>query len=390
LPHDLSCEIIVVDDDSPDGTGALVFEKYIRNKNESSEIIAIRSGDLLPYSASSQKNIKYNSNYLNPIVKLIHRTEKNGLVPAILQGISCSIGNYILIMDADFSHPPEIIPKIIHELDSIYDIIIASRYIEGGSIKGWPFKRKMISLGATKLAQYGLGIKQVKDPMSGFFAFKRHVIKDVNISTSGYKILLEILVKAKQIGTIKEIPYTFIDREAGKSKLNNSVILNYVKAVYQLYRYGQKSAKAKNELIKVKNRKSVRFLSKAGRFYTVGASGLLLNYLVSVLLTNSHITNLGYMHATIVGIIVSNISNFFLNKVWTFQDRDFSLRRTLRQYGFFAGISSAGAAIQLGALYLILQAGFRYESSLIIAVALASISNFLLNKKLTFGEKVWE
>ena len=120
---------------------------------------------------------------MKSVVKVINRRERNGLVPAILQGISSSIGDYVLIMDADFSHPPEIIPKIIDELDSKYDIVIASRYIKGGSIKGWPFKRKMISLGATKLAQYGLGMREIRDPMSGFFAMKRQIIEDMNIST---------------------------------------------------------------------------------------------------------------------------------------------------------------------------------------------------------------
>jgi dolichol-phosphate mannosyltransferase len=130
-------------------------------------------------------------------------------------------------------------------------------------------------------------------------------------------------------------------------------------------------------------------LSKAGRFYTVGASGLLLNYFVSVFLFNSSLTSFGYIQATIGGIIVSNISNFLLNKAWTFEDRDFSPRKTLRQYGLFAAITSGGAGIQLGVLHVLLQSGFSYEVSLIIAVSMASISNFLLNKKLTFGERVW-
>jgi dolichol-phosphate mannosyltransferase len=95
------------------------------------------------------------------------------------------------------------------------------------------------------------------------------------------------------------------------------------------------------------------------------------------------------VQSTIVGIILSNISNFVLNKFWTFEDKDFSVKKTVKQYAFFAGISSGGAAIQLGSLYLLLQSGFSYESSLITAVALASISNFLLNKKWTFGEKIW-
>jgi dolichol-phosphate mannosyltransferase len=90
-----------------------------------------------------------------------------------------------------------------------------------------------------------------------------------------------------------------------------------------------------------------------------------------------------------VGIIVSNISNFFLNKAWTFEDRDFSIKRTLRQYGLFAAITAGGAIIQLGSLYVFLGSGLDYGISLIFAVALASVSNFLLNKKWTFGEKIW-
>ena len=147
LPHDLNYEIIIVDDDSPDGTGKIVSEYYA--KNENSDVPSVN------YLHYSQNNHNDNSDtHLKSVVKVINRRERNGLVPAILQGISSSIGDYVLIMDADFSHPPEIIPKIIDELDSKYDIVIASRYINGGSIEGWPFKRKMISLGATKLAQY--------------------------------------------------------------------------------------------------------------------------------------------------------------------------------------------------------------------------------------------
>jgi dolichol-phosphate mannosyltransferase len=385
LSHGLDYEIIIVDDDSPDGTGKIVLEKYARIEN--TNVVDPRSE---AYTADLKNNkIDNEENNLRSVVKVINRAERNGLVPAILQGIGSSMGNYVLIMDADFSHPPELITKIIHELDLQNDIVIASRYIKGGSIEGWPFKRRMISLGATKLAQYGLGMKEIRDPMSGFFAMKRRIIEDIKISTGGYKILLEILAKANYKARIKEIPYTFSDRKAGKSKLDNSVMLSYVKAVCQLYQHGHKSSNTDTELKKFIERKSVRFLSKAARFYTVGASGLLLNYLISLLLSNGIVANFDYLQATVAGIVASNISNFLLNKFWTFEDRDFSLRKTLKQYGFFAAIISAGAVAQLGALYLFLESGFSYELSLIIAVALASGSNFLFNKKLTFGEKVW-
>jgi dolichol-phosphate mannosyltransferase len=90
------------------------------------------------------------------------------------------------------------------------------------------------------------------------------------------------------------------------------------------------------------------------------------------------------IQATIGGILVSNTLNFLLNKAWTFEDRDFSLRKTLRKYGFFAAITFGGAGIQLAVLYTLSQSGFSYEVSLLIAVSIASVSDFLLNKKLTF------
>jgi dolichol-phosphate mannosyltransferase len=375
-------EIIVVDDNSPDDTGRLV-EYYSRHNTD------IRD----PHPSQLDPNCNYDSIGSKReacSVRVIHRSHKTGLVSAILEGIKDSLGQYILVMDADFSHSPELIPRMMHELENPdIDIVVASRYTMGGSIVGWPFKRRLISKGAVKIAKYGLPIKKdVKDPMSGFFALKRQVIQDITIDSAGYKILLEILVKANN-ARVKEIPYTFTDRKAGKSKLDRAVILDYIKAIYHLYRYGQKSIKTQAKATSSERRRSVLFLSKAGRFYTVGASGLLLNYLVSVLLAHTPNAQFGYLQSTIVGILLSNISNFVLNKFWTFEDKDFALKKTLKQYAFFAGMSLGGAAIQLGSLYVFLQSGFSYEVSLITAVALASISNFLLNKKWTFGEKIW-
>ena len=386
IPPSLSSEIIVVDDNSPDRTGELA-EIYSR---------ALGKDDAgVQEPSSTETRLHKDSNLIekdqiNFSISVIHRDEKKGLVSAVMDGIKSSKGQYILVMDADLSHSPDTIPKMVKEISSSdVDIVVASRYIKGGSIIGWPFKRRLISKGAVKIAQYGLGLnKKVTDPMSGFFALKRHIIDNVKINSAGYKILLEILVKSDD-ARVKEIPYTFTNRTAGKSKLDNAVIRDYIKAVYHLYRYGRTSGKAMSWLRRVKKRRTVLFLSKAGRFYTVGTSGLLINYFVSVLLFSSSFASLGYIQATIVGIIVSNVSNFLLNKAWTFEDRDFSLRKTLRQYGLFAAITSGGAGIQLGVLHVLLQSGFSYEAALLIAVGIASISNFLLNKKLTFGEKIW-
>jgi dolichol-phosphate mannosyltransferase len=267
------------------------------------------------------------------------------------------------------------------------DIVIASRYVKGGSVVGRPFKRRLISKGATNIARYGLNLKNVEDPISGFFIFRRHVIDKIAFDTTGYKILLEMLVKARDV-KIKEVPYTFLKRESKESKLSVDVIFDYIKAVWRLYRYGQKS---KQPRIMEERRKSVRFISKAARFYTVGASGLLVNYLVSILLSNGTLSQFFYLHATTIGIIVSIASNFILNKIWTFEDRDFSAKHTLKQAGLYYAFSAVGAAIQLGLVYAFVESyGMEYSIALFLAVAIASIGNFLFNKKWTFGEKVWD
>jgi len=352
LPTGIDTEIIVVDDNSPDGTGNIV-EEYAKNS----------------------KKVKFQS------VQIIHRKTERGLSSAILAGIKYAKGDSVVVMDSDFSHPPQTIPKMIEELQkSECDIVVASRYVNGGSVKGWPFKRKMISKGATKIARHGLGIK-IKDPMSGFFAFKRSIINNIKFDAIGYKILLEILVKAHGV-KVKEIPYEFINRKEGSSKLDVSIAIDYVKSLWKLYRYG-KTIREKEKRV------SVRFLSKAGRFYTVGASGLLVNYVVSFLF-GVVLSNLWYIYATMIGIIFSMTSNFILNKVWTFEDRDFELKKTLRQYGLFLGFSGIGAIFQIFMIYVLVESRHvNYSIALFVAVVIASVGNFILNKRWTFQEKVW-
>jgi len=295
--------------------------------------------------------------------------------------VQSSYGEIVLVMDGDFSHPPQTIPHMVQELeDKGCDIVVASRYTLGGSIIGWPFKRKLMSRGATKIAQVGLGI-EIKDPMSGFFAFRRRIISDVKFDAIGYKMLLEMLVKLKGV-RVKEIPYTFTNRTLGASKVNASVMYDYVRAVYRLYSHGRSVAPSER-------RTSVRFLSKAGRFYTVGASGLLVNYIASVLL-NQLIPSLWYLHGTLIGILLSMTSNFLLNKIWTFEDRIFDPKRTAMQYGMFLGFSAPGALLQLSTVYLLYDdSRVSYSAALVLGVIIASVGNFLLNKKWTFKERIW-
>ncbi|MDF2423322.1 MAG: glycosyltransferase family 2 protein [Nitrosopumilus sp.] len=353
LPKNFITQAIVVDDNSPDGTGRIV-DDYL-------------------------KNFKKVADYT---IEVIHRKAKDGLGSAILKGIQQAKGDMIVVMDSDFSHPPQIIPKLIESIKKYQcDIVIASRYIKGGKIQGWSAKRKLMSKFATLIAKKGLGI-DTKDPMSGFFAFKRNIIKELNIDAIGYKILLEILVKTKGV-RIKEIPYTFQNRKLGNSKLGIKTILDYYRSVWKLYRYG------KPQEIQEK-RSSVKFLSKAARFYTVGASGFAVNYLVSLLFAGV-VSDMWYLHANIIGIIASVTTNFILNKAWTFGDRDFRIKKTVSQYGKFAMFSSLGALVQLGMVYFLVDgAELAYPLALILGVMTAAFGNFILNKKYTFKEKITE
>ena len=377
LPTSHFTEIIIVDDNSPDGTGKLV-ENYIQEQNAKLENGRDNS------SNSSSKNYR---------VKVVHRRAKNGLIPAILDGVKQSTGMNVLIMDADFSHPPKVIPKMMRELAlNPNSIIIGSRFIEGGRVVGWPQRRKLLSKGASALARLGLNVKRVKDPMSGFFALPRELIQNISIDTKGYKILLEILVKNQEI-PIKEIPYTFTDRQSGKSKMNYNVIMNYAEAIWQLYRHGQKSGQV--EISERINKKSVLFISKAGRYYTVGLSGLIINYIVSFLLANDVansirlLSNVWYLEASILGVAISSTSNFFLNKYWTFEDKRFDVGVTARQFVSFIAVSAIGLSIQITLLYYMVEHLIPYRISLIVAIGVATTINFILNKKFTFKEKLW-
>src|SRR3972149_7644211 len=348
----LSIQTIVVDDNSPDGTGK-ILEDYLRTMKQ----------------------------VAGHTIEVLHRKAKAGLSSAVLYGIEHAKGQTIVVMDSDLSHPPRVIPKMIETMNkSRCDIVVASRYIKDGKIVGWPITRKIISKTATKIAKVGLRVS-IADPMSGFFAFQRHILEGLKLDAIGYKMLLEILVKKSGV-SVEEIPYTFTERQFDNSKLGLSTILNYCYAVWKLYRFGGKARTAEK-------RNSVHFLSKAARFFTVGASGLGVNYLASFLFATS-IVDLWYLYANIIGIVFSMTTNFLLNKTWTFEDRNFSLKRTMFQYVKFAGFSSFGALVQLGMVYnLVENSNLIYPIALILAVLTAAFCNFILNKKWTFGEKVW-
>jgi dolichol-phosphate mannosyltransferase len=326
--------------------------------------------------------------------RITHIRTEGEFASAVRRGVEQSHGKFILVMDADHPYSEEVIPELISELiQNPNSIIVVSRFVEGARAQRMPFAHVALRKGARVIAKYGLKVKNVEDPLSTCFAFSRHIVEDIIFEGKGKDALLELLVKVNNKNsntTVKEIPIKQ-QGTATTRKVNFNRVLNYSQAVWDLYRYG-KTSKHLNEsdIAQQKKHRSILFLSKAGRFFTVGASGLLVNYAASFLLTTL-IPNIWYIHATLFGIILSITSNFLLNKIWTFEDKDFSPKHFIRQYTLFMVLCTMGAVIQLSLVYAFVEySHIQYGVALIMAVAVASLSNFLLNKKITFGEKIWE
>lgn len=301
-----------------------------------------------------------------------------------MQGIKSSSGENVIVMNDNFSHPPEMIPSIIQSLlDNDNCIIVARRQAKSGSSSLRAFLDRVLGPKAERILLRLFNLEK-SDPKSDYIAFPKKVIDQISLDEKGYHPSIEERIRISGLRVI-EIPYTFVGNAKTIPKFFPS-LMDYTKTALHQYIHGPKS---NNDLTNLKHGRSVKFFSKAARFYTVGASGLLINYTISSGLTNGILSNLWYMEATLIGILVSITSNFLLNKFWTFQDRNFSFYHTMRQFILFSGFSCLGAFIQLGLVYVGVETGSRYWTSLLFAMGIASISNFLLNKKWTFNEVLW-
>ncbi|MGA9018413.1 MAG: polyprenol monophosphomannose synthase [Candidatus Cybelea sp.] len=208
----LDGEIIVVDDNSPDGTGDVV-ERLARE---------------LP-------------------VRCLHRSGKLGLSSAVIDGWAIARGESTVLgaMDADFSHDVNALPKMVQALESgVYGLAIGSRYVPGGGIANWPKRRIIASRVACWLAR---PLTNVKDVTSGFFLVRREALSGVTLDPIGFKIGLEVIAKA-HYGKAIEVPYVFTDRVAGESKLNEREILNYLKQLGKLYSAWLRPKRAKGRV----------------------------------------------------------------------------------------------------------------------------------------------
>jgi dolichol-phosphate mannosyltransferase len=192
-----SWELIIVDDGSPDGTADLA-ESY---------------ADVHP-------------------VRVIRRPGKAGLASAVLAGFTQARGDVLLVMDADLSHPPEAVPKLVSAIESGADLAVGSRYVSGGGTEDWPLKRRIVSRAACLM---GNTLVPIRDCTSGFFAIRKSAIDGVKLNPIGFKIGFEVMARGRYKKAV-EIPYVFRDRELGKSKFGRREILQYLVQLAQVAR----------------------------------------------------------------------------------------------------------------------------------------------------------
>lgn len=165
-------------------------------------------------------------------VRLVEHAVNKGLSAAVIAGAVNAKGEYVLVMDADLSHPPESIPELLQPLMAgECDMVIGSRYVRGGSTPDWPFTRKICSVLATLPARI---FTDVKDPLAGFFCVRRERLVNLGREVSGFKIGLELLATEEQPFLVQEVPITFRDRCYGDSKMGINVIRDYGRQLLQL------------------------------------------------------------------------------------------------------------------------------------------------------------
>lgn len=294
LSH-LKYEIIFVDDNSPDGTSDVVRSLATEH----------------------------------PHIRCIQRVGRRGLSSAVIEGFLATSAPIAAVIDGDLQHDETLLPKMLETLISEdVDIVVGSRYVEGGGFGDWSARRRKMSEFATAMSKRLTGVV-LSDPMSGFFMLRTDSFRTRvgDLTGVGYKILLDILSARGAQLTIREVPYEFRTRQAGESKLDNRVILEFIELLI---------ARTIGRWIPTK------FIM----FSMVGAFGVLVHMAVLAVLFTGGVAT--FVVAQGVATLVAMTVNFFVNNVFTYFDRQLRGRQLLPGWLSFCAASSVGALVNVG------------------------------------------
>jgi dolichol-phosphate mannosyltransferase len=345
----LDYEILVVDDNSPDGT----IEKVRETSRQ------------------------------NPRVVPLLRTTEKGLATAVIHGMRNARGEYVVVMDSDFQHPPETVPKLLAAAQrDDADVVVASRYAPGGSVTGFPLLRRIISWGAKTLSVVLLPSvrhHKVTDPMSGFFLVRKSATDPDTLKPRGYKILVEVIARGR-IQRAAEVGFDFATRRAGESKLRLKTQYDYFMHVLDLAFHDRENR-------------------RMALFAFVGITGIVVNAGLFEILkrTDAYDWLDAQIDATeaVLLLIPASVAreasilwNFWWNDTLTFRDL-----REKAHAGFFLRVlrfnfvSLFSWAAYLGLFYLLVLLTDRHLTSLLVAIFLTFFINYRSNRRWTYAKR---
>jgi len=323
-------EVIIVDDNSEDRTWEIAQELSIRHQN----------------------------------IHVIRRIHRKGLSSAVLEGFLLAKGSFLVAMDADFQHDVHLIPEMLKEVGR-YDFVVGSRYLHGGSVKGWNLGRRLMSRFSVWLARRRLR-KDLTDPMSGFFMVHRSLVHQVapRLQAQGFKILFELLLRCPE-ARVKELPYHFGVRRHGASKLDTTVVLDFADLLLSNSRL---------------SRMNPQFL----RYAVVGASGVAIHYFILYLLYR----RIGWHYAVslMIAIEVAMTSNYIWNNQWTFARQRFLKSKWWNGFLRYHLACSMGSLYNLAVAWYLVARGWSWVLASGLGIWIGVSWNYLANKSFTWRE----
>jgi dolichol-phosphate mannosyltransferase len=331
---DLSWEVVFVDDDSTDGTSDLV-------------------------RAISQRDAR---------VRCIQRIGRRGLSSACIEGMLASSAPFIAVMDADLQHDERILQEMLRRLrGEDLDIVVGSRYTEGGGVGDWQNDRAAMSRFATKLSRLVVHA-DLKDPMSGFFMLRRDAFMRTTrrLSSLGFKILLDIFASAPAPLKFCEVPYEFRPRYAGESKLDSVAMWDYGMLLLD---------KLIGHVV------PVRFVM----FSLVGVLGLGIHLTVLALMVNAVQTTFDLAQTT--ATVVAMTGNFLLNNYLTYRDKRLRGLRLISGLLTFYAACGLGAIANIGAASYVFQHHYSWWLSGIAGVAIGAVWNYAATSLFTWRNR---
>ena len=324
-------EAIFVDDDSPDGTARLIRERALQDSR----------------------------------IRVIHRIGRKGLSSAVIEGMLAASAPYLAVIDGDLQHDEGLLPQMLQTAKQEgCDLVIGSRYVQGGGVGEWTQGRRAASRFATRISRFVLPA-DISDPMSGFFLISRPAFDESarNLSGVGFKILFDIVSAAPRKLVIRELPYEFRQRQAGESKLDASVLLEF--AMMML------------------DRKFGRFVpARFILFSAIGGLGLLVH--LTALWMGLNLFDFPFMGAQAFATFVAMTSNYALNNAITFRFQRRTGWRFLTGLLSFYAVCSVGAVANVGIAQVIYSNAAAWWVSGVAGALVGSVWNYAVSSIYTW------